>query len=260
MNVVVCVKQVPDPNSVGELDPATNNLRREGVEVVLDPGDEFGVEAGLQLVESAGGEVTVVSMTPDKGLEAIRKALAMGAAKAVHISDPALAGTDAITTARVLAAAIARNPYDVVITATESTDGYTGVVPQAIAEFLGVPALTFAKEVSVSDGKVRIKRQTEAGYDIVEAPTPCVVSVTAGINGVDNPRYPQLRGIMQAKSKPVEKLTPGDLAVAPVGNAGAGQDIVEVAPSEERGAGEIIEDDGTAAQRIVAYLAERKVI
>lgn len=260
MNVVVCVKQVPDPNSVGELDPATHNLRREGVEVVLDPGDEFGVEAGLQLAESSGGEVTVVSMTPDKGVEAIRKALAMGAAKAVHVSDPALAGSDAITTARVLAAAIARSPYDVVITATESTDGYTGVVPQALAEFLGVPALTFAKEVSVTDGTVRIKRQTEAGYEIVEAPIPCVVSVTAGINGVDNPRYPQLRGIMQAKSKPVEKLTPGDLGVETVGSAGAGQDIVEVTPAEERGAGEIIEDDGTAAERIVAFLAERKVI
>ncbi|HEY6378232.1 MAG TPA: electron transfer flavoprotein subunit beta/FixA family protein [Candidatus Dormibacteraeota bacterium] len=260
MNVVVCVKQVPDPNSVGQLDPVTHTLRREGVEVVLDPGDEFGVEAALQLAESSGGDVTVVSMTPEKGAEAIRKALAMGCARAVHITDAALVGSDAITTARVLAAAIARQPYDVVITATESTDGYSGVVPQAMAEFLGIPALTFAKEVSVQDGTVRVKRQTEAGFDIVTAPTPCVVSVTAGINGVDNPRYPQLRGIMQAKSKPVERLTPADLGITAVGSAAAGQVIVEVLPAEERGAGEIVEDDGTAAARIVAFLAERKVI
>lgn len=260
MNVVVCVKQVPDPNSMGQLDPSTHNLRREGVEVVLDPGDEFGVEAALQLAEASGGEVTVVSMTPDRGLEAIRKALAMGAARAVHISDPSLAGSDAITTARVLAAAIRRSPYDVVITATESTDGYTGVVPQAIAEFLGIPAVTFAKEVKVADGKVAVRRQTEAGFDLIETTTPCLVSVTAGINGVDNPRYPQLRGIMQAKTKPVEKLTCADLEVTGAGAAAAGQQIVEVTPAEERGAGEIITDDGTAAQRIVDFLVERKVI
>src|SRR5579864_867595 len=122
MNVVVCVKQVPDPNSAGQLDPSTNFLKREGVEVVLDPGDEYGIEAGLQLAEASGGQVTVVSMGPEKGLDAIRKALAMGAAKGVLVSDPALAGSDALTTAKVLAAAIKREPFDLVITATESTD------------------------------------------------------------------------------------------------------------------------------------------
>ena len=260
MNVVVCVKQVPDPNSVGQLNPDTHTLRRDGVEVVLDPGDEFGVEAGLQLAEKAGGEVTVVSMSPDKGLEAIRKALAMGAARAVHVSDPALVGSCAITTARVLAAVIARNPWDVVITATESTDGYTGVVPQALGELLGVPVLTYAKEVSVEGTTVRIKRQTEAGFEIIEAPTPVVVSVTAGINGVDNPRYPQLKGIMQAKSKPVERLTAADLGLTAVGAGGAGQEIVSVQAAEEKKAGEVLEDDGTGADRIVAFLADRKVI
>ncbi|HEV7466104.1 MAG TPA: electron transfer flavoprotein subunit beta/FixA family protein, partial [Candidatus Dormibacteraeota bacterium] len=139
MNVVVCVKQVPDPNSVGQLDPSTHNLRRDGVEVVLDPGDEFGIEAGLQLADAHGGKVTVVSMAPERGLDAIRKALAMGAAKGVLVSDPSLAGADALTTAKVLAAAIRREGFDLVITATESTDGYTGVVPQALAEYLGVP-------------------------------------------------------------------------------------------------------------------------
>src|SRR5487761_1797439 len=132
MNVVVCVKQVPDPNSPGQLDPVSHTLRRDG-ELVLDPGDEFGVEAGLRLVEAAGGEVTVISMGPDRALDAVRKALAMGAARGVLISDDALRGSDALTTAKVLAAAIRRQEFDVVITATESTDGYTGVVPQMIA-------------------------------------------------------------------------------------------------------------------------------
>src|SRR5438105_8400667 len=143
MKVVVCVKQIPDPNTTGRLEPDTHYLRRDGVEVVLDPGDEFGLEAGLQLAEAHGGKVTVVSMAPEKGLDAIRKALAMGAAKGVLVSDPSLAGADALTTAKVLAAAIRREGFDLVITATESTDGYTGVVPQAVAEYLGVPAVTF---------------------------------------------------------------------------------------------------------------------
>ncbi len=253
MNVVVCVKQVPDPNSAGQLDPATNRLKREGVEVVLDPGDEYGIEAGLQLAESSGGQVTVVSMGPEKALDAIRKALAMGAAKGVLISDPSLAGSDALTTAKVLAAAIKREGFDLVIAATESTDGYTGVVPQMIAELLGVPSITFAKKVEASGTTLTVNRQTEAGYDVVEADLPAVLSVTAG---VFEPRYPSLKGIMAAKSKPVDRLTAADLGVEPR----AGEQVVSVQPAEERKAGEIIEDDGTAAQRIVDFLAAQKVI
>ena len=254
MNVVVCVKQVPDPNSVGQLDPTTHNLRRDGVEVVLDPGDEFGIEAGLQLAEAHGGQVTVVSMGPEKGLDAIRKALAMGAAKGVLITDPSLAGADALTTAKVLAAAIRREGFDLVIAATESTDGYTGVVPQAVAEYLGVPAVTFAKAVESDGSKLRVRRQTEAGYDRVEADLPAVVSVTAGVN---EPRYPSLKGIMAAKSKPVDRLTVADLGL---GALSPGQTIVSVVPAEERAAGEIVEDDGTGAHRVVEFLASRKVI
>src|SRR5205807_7917640 len=254
MNVVVCVKQVPDPNSVGQLDPRTHNLRRDGVEVVLDPGDEFGIEAGLQLAEAHGGQVTVVSMGPEKGLHAIRKALAMGAAKGVLISDPALAGADALTTAKVLAAAIRREGFDVVIAATESTDGYTGVVPQAVAEYLGVPAVTFAKAVESDGTTLKVRRQTEAGYDRVEADLPAVVSVTAGVN---EPRYPSLKGIMAAKSKPVDRLSVAELGL---GALGPGQAIVPVVPAEQRAAGEIVEDDGTGAHRMVEFLASRKVI
>ncbi len=254
MNVVVCVKQVPDPNSVGQLDPTTHNLKRDGVEVVLDPGDEFGIEAGLQLAEAHGGQVTVVSMAPEKGLDAIRKALAMGAAKGVLVSDPSLAGADALTTAKVLAAAIAREGFDLVITATESTDGYTGVVPQALAEYLGVPAVTFAKTVESDGTSLKVRRQTEAGYDNVEAGLPAVVSVTAGVN---EPRYPSLKGIMAAKSKPVDRLTVADLGLD---GLAPGQAIVSVQAAEQRKAGEVVEDDGTAAHRVVEFLAAKKVI
>jgi electron transfer flavoprotein beta subunit len=256
MNVVVCVKQVPDPNSAGQLDPSTHNLKRDG-ELVLDPGDEFGVEAGLQLAEKHGGEVTVVSMGAERGVDAVRKALAMGAAKGVLISDSSLAGSDALTTAKVLAAAIRKLEFDVVITATESTDGYTGVVPQMIAGLLDIPAVTFAKSVSYEGDTLKVERQTEAGIESVTAKLPVVISVTAGVN---EPRYPSLKGIMGAKQKPLDRPTLADLGVEGLGGASAGQTITAVEAAPQRAAGEIIKDDGEAAKRIVDFLAERKVI
>ena len=257
MNVVVCVKLVPDPDSVGQLDATTHRLRRDLAEPVLDPGDEFGVEAGLRLVEAHGGELRVVSMGPERALEAVRKALAMGAARGVLVTDDGLGGSDALTTAKVLAAVIGREPFDVVITATESTDGYTGIVPQALAELLGVPAVTFASGV-VSDGTaLTVTRQTESGSETVAAGLPCLLAVTAGVN---QPRYPSLRGIMGAKSKPLERLTPADLGLAGLGGASAGQTMVSVTPAEQRGAGEVVTDDGTGAHRIVELLARARVI
>ena len=256
MNVVVCVKQVPDPNSPGQLDPSTHLLKRDG-ELVLDPGDEFGVEAGLQLAEKHGGEVTVVSMGPERGLDAVRKALAMGAARGVLISDDSLRGSDALTTAKVLAAAIGKQEFDVVITATESTDGYTGVVPQMLAGLLDIPAITFAKSVSFEGDTLKVERQTETGIEVVEAKLPVVLSVTAGVN---EPRYPSLKGIMGAKQKPLDRPTPADLGVEGLGAASAGQKIIAVEPAPERAAGEIIQDDGEAAKRIVEFLADKKVI
>src|SRR5579864_396071 len=257
MKVVVCVKQIPDPNTTGQLDPTTHLLKREGVEAVLDPGDEFGVEAGLQLADSQGGEVTVVSMGPDRGIDAVRKALAMGASKGVLISDDALRGSDALTTARVLAAAIRREGFDLVITATESTDGYTGVVPQMIAELLDVPAVTFAKTLEVEGTTLKVKRQTEAGYDLVEAGLPAVMSTTAGVN---EPRYPSLKGIMGAKSKPLDRLSTADLGLDGQGGASAGQSITAVEAAPERAAGEIVKDEGDAAKRVADFLASKKVI
>src|SRR6202011_5274905 len=208
---------------------------------ILDESDSFGVEMALQLVDKAGGgEVTLVSMAPNNEVSGLRTALAMGAHKAILVSDETLRGSDALSTAKVLAAAIKRISPDLVLAATESTDGYTGTLPVQVAELLGFPSVTFAKHVEVADGKLKVQRQTEAGYDEVECPLPAVVSVTAG---VVEPRYPSFKGIMAAKTKPVDAVTAADLGVESVGWAGSGQEIVDVTAAEARKAGEIIEDD-----------------
>ena len=260
MNVVVCVKQIPDPADPGALDPNTKTLKRDG-KLILDESDSYGVEMALQLVDAAGGgEVTLVSMAPNNEVSGLRTALAMGAAKAVLVSDDALAGTDALGTAKVLAKAIERaGEADLILAATESSDGYTGVVPEQIAELLSLPSVTFDKEIVVDGSTVKVQRQTEAGYDEVESPLPAVVSVTAG---VVEPRYPSFKGIMAAKSKPVDEVTIADLGIdaGSVGWAGGGQEIVEVAQAEAREAGTIIEDDGESFGKIVDFLAELKVI
>src|SRR5437868_6035085 len=211
MNVVVCVKQIPDPAVPGSLS-ADNTLDRSG-KLILDESDSYGVEMALQLVDAAGGgEVTLVSMAPNNEVSGLRTALAMGAAKAILISDPALAGSDSLSTAKVIAKAVERaGEVDLVLAATESTDGYTGTTPAQVAELLGWPSLTFAKHVDVGDGTATIQRQTEAGYDVVTASLPAVVSVTAG---VVEPRYPSFKGIMAAKNKPVDQCTVADLGLS----------------------------------------------
>ncbi len=260
MNVLVCVKQIPDPATPGELDPDTKTLKREG-KLILDDSDAYGVEMALQLADKAGGgEVTLVSMAPNDEVSGLRTALAMGAAKAILISDPDLLGSDALTTAKIIAKAVERaGEVDLVLTATESTDGYTGTIPAQVAELLGWPSLTFAKHVEVGDGKVTIERQTEAGFDKVESPLPAVVSVTAG---VVEPRYPSFKGIMAAKNKPVDQVKVGDLGLSgdQVGWAGARQEIVSIEAAPEREAGEKIEDEGDAHERVVAFLEQLKVI
>jgi electron transfer flavoprotein beta subunit len=259
MNVAVCVKQIPDPASPGKLDPNTHTLVREG-KLILDDSDAYGVEMALQLIDKAGGgEVTLVSMAPNNETSGLRTALAMGAHKAILVSDDTLKGSDALGTAKVLAAAIKRAEPDLVIAATESTDGYTGTLPVQVAELLGLPAITFAKHVEVSDGTVKVQRQTEAGYDEVECALPVLVTVTAG---VVEPRYPSFKGIMAAKGKPVDELKVADLGLAAdqVGAAGAGQEVVSVDAAEERKAGEIVVDEGDGHEKIVAFLEQLKVI
>ena len=259
MNIVVTVKQIPDPAMPGELE-ADHTLKREG-KLILDESDSYGVEMALQLADKAGGgEVTLVSMAPNNEVSGLRTALAMGAAKAILISDDALPGSDALSTAKVIAKSVERaGDVDLVLTATESTDGYTGTLPGQVAELLGWPALTFAKHVEIGDGKVTIQRQTEAGYDVVEATLPAVVSVTAG---VVEPRYPSFKGIMAAKNKPVDQVGVADLGLSAdeVGWTGARQQITNVAAAPERQAGEKIEDDGSAHEQIVAFLEKLKVI
>ena len=252
MKIVVTVKQVPDPNSNLTLE-GDNTIARDK-EVVLDPGDECGVEEGLLLKEAHGGEVVLVSMGPDRTKDAIRKGLSMGADRGILVSDPALAGADALLTARVLAAAIKQEEPDLVICGTESYDGSTGMVPPMLAELLGSPQLTFAKKVELDGATVKIHRQTADGYQIVEASTPALITVTAAIA---EPRYASLKGIMAARSKEIKQLSLGDLGVD---RSEPAETIVGVAEAETRKAGEVIEDDGSAVEKIVAVLAAAKVL
>jgi electron transfer flavoprotein beta subunit len=255
MNVVVCAKYVPNPNGIPELGE-DNLLKREGVEGALDPGDEYGVEAGLQLADAHGGEVTVVSMGPEPATAAVRKALSMGAHKAVLVTDDSLRGADALATAKVLAAAIKRQEFDIVVAGVESTDGYTGTLPMALAELLGVPSVTFARKLEVSDGTVKVERQTELGYDTVEAPLPALVTVTAGAT---EPRYPTLKGIMQAKQKPVDRLSLPDLELS-ADDVRPAQRIDAVNEAPEKGPGEVLDDPEQGVAKAVQFLSEAKVI
>jgi electron transfer flavoprotein beta subunit len=260
MNIVVCVKQIPDPAEPGSLDPTTKTLKRDG-KLILDESDSYGVEMALQLADAAGGgEVTLVSMAPNNEVSGLRTALAMGAAKAILVSDPALSGTDALGTAKVLAAAVKRvEGADLVLTATESSDGYTGTVPEQLAELLGLPSVTFAKDIKVDGGTVKVERQTEAGYDEVESPTPAVVSVTAG---VVEPRYPSFKGIMAAKKKPVETYGLADLGVdaGEVGTAGAWSRVESFEAAPPRQAGTVVTDEGEGADKLLEFLASKKFV
>jgi electron transfer flavoprotein beta subunit len=252
LKIVVTVKQVPDPNATLALE-ADNTLSRDK-EVVLDPGDECGVEEGLQLKEAHGGEVILVSMGPERAKDAIRKGLSMGADRGILITDPQLAGADALLTARALATAIKAEAPDLVICSTESYDGSTGMVPPMLAELLGMPQLTVAKKVEIDGSTIKVHRQTADGYQVVEASTPALITVTAGIA---EPRYASLKGIMAARSKEIKPIALGDLGI----DRGEPAETIEgLTDAETRKAGTVIEDDGTAVDRIIQVLAEAKVL
>ena len=255
MNVVVCVKQIPDPASPQSFDD-TNRLNRTG-KLVLDEADTYGVEVALRLVEAAGdGEVSLVCMGDATDVSALRSALAMGAMRAAIVSDPVLRGADALTTAKALAAVISRETPDLVLCATESSDGYTGTLPVQLAQLLDLPALTFATSVVVEGDTVVVHRQTEAGYDEVVAQLPAVVTVTAGVVA---PRYATFKGIMAAKSRPVTVLSVADLGLD-AASLDARQDVVAVETVVTKTAGEKYVDDGDGAARIVAFLERIKVL
>jgi len=258
MKIAVCAKQIPDPATPYTLDPDTHFVVRPK-DQVLDDTDRYGVETALQIAEANDGEVVLVSMGPAGSLQGIRQALAMGADKAILIDDEGLRGSGALVTAKVLAAAIAKEGADLVITGTESTDGYTGVVPQQIAALLGLPSLTFARKVELIDGGLKVERISATGYDLVECPLPALVAVTSG---AVNPRYPTFKGIMAAKSKPVEQVTAADLGIGAeaIGVAGSGQVIRSVRQAPGREGGRIVVDEGEAHNEIVALLEQVKVI
>jgi electron transfer flavoprotein beta subunit len=252
VKIVVTVKQVPDPNAQQGLEP-DNTISRDR-EVVLDPGDEYGIEEGLLLKEAGEGEVVLVSMGPEKSRDAIRKGLSMGADRGILITDSGLAGADALLTAKALAAAIKPEQPDLVICATESYDGSTGMVPPMLAELLQMPQLTFAKKVEVSGSKITVHRQTEDGHQVVESETPALITVTAGIA---EPRYASLKGIMAARSKEIRQV---GLAELSVDKGQPAEVVLDVKDAQARQAGEVVEDDGSAVDKIVQVLQTAKVI
>ena len=252
MNVVVFAKWVP--LGTPELDEGRRLVR--GHDDGLDAGDEFGIELALQLTEADGGEVTVVTMGPEGAVAAIQRALAMGAHRGILVTDDALAGADALATARVLAAAARRQPFDLVSGGVESSDGYTGTVPATVAELLDLPSVTFSRRVDVDAGEVRAERQTAVGYDEVTCALPALITLTAGAT---EPRYPSVKGIMQAKSKPLDRVTLSDLGLA-AADVAPMQSVVAIEAAPEKPGGEIVEAGDDAIARIADLLAEAKVI
>ncbi len=258
MKVAVCVKDVPDAAVARRIDPGTLRLDRSG-ESTLNPWDLSAVEEALRLVEAQGGEVVCVCMGPEKAAASLRKALAMGADRAVHVTDPAAAGSDLVATSRVLARALERERADLVLFGQQGADSDGAVLWAAVADRLRLPVISQAATLEVAGGTATVKRQTEYGYDVISAPLPCVVAVSDAIN---EPRYPSLKGIMGAKKKPQETLALADLGLdaSAAGQAGSGTEVRALAPPPARGDTVVIEDDGNAAERIVDYLAERKLL
>ena len=259
MNIVVCMKQVPDTEVERSLNPGDNTVDRESVDGVINYLDEFAIEEALKIAEAHGGEVTVLSMGPAKAVDSIRKALSMGADGAVHVLDDALAGSDAVETSLVISAALTMVGFDLVMFGSESTDARTGVVPAMLAERLGVPQLTLASKVDISGSEVTIRRVTDDGYAVVTGQLPAVVSVVEKIN---EPRYPTFKGIMAAKKKPVQTLTLADLSVdaGSVGLANAATGVADFAARPPRAAGVIVKDEGDGGAKAAGFLAERKFI
>ncbi|HEX4060486.1 MAG TPA: electron transfer flavoprotein subunit beta/FixA family protein [Streptosporangiaceae bacterium] len=259
MNIVVCVKQVPDTWAERKLKQGDATLDRESVDGVINELDEYAIEEGLQQAEAHGGEVTILTMGPQKAADSIRKALSMGADKAVHVLDDGLVGTDGLQTSQVLAQVLTRIGFDLVIVGSESTDARMGVMAAMLAERLGVPQVSLASKLEIDGQAVKIRRQTDYGYDQVEASLPAVVSVVEKIN---EPRYPSFKGIMAAKKKPVETLGLADLGIEAdqVGLAGASTEVVSFAQRPPRQAGTVVKDEGDGGAKAAEFLAAQKFI
>jgi electron transfer flavoprotein beta subunit len=262
MKIVVLVKQVPDSGAERTL-TGDNTVERASANNVINEMDEYAIEEALRLQEANGGSgestVTVLTMGPERATESIRKALSMGPDGAVHVLDPALAGTDALGTSKVLAEALKRLSPDLILCGSESTDAGGQVMPHMLAERLGMAALTGARKLTVDGGQLTVERQTEEGYEVVSAATPAIVSVWDTIN---EPRYPSFKGIMAAKKKPVETLSLADLGLSPdqVGWAGALTTVVSHSKRPPRGAGVKVADEGDGGVKLVEYLTSEKFV
>jgi electron transfer flavoprotein beta subunit len=258
MKIAVCVKQVPE-SQAKRIDPATKRLDRSG-ESALNAFDANAVEEALRIKEAAGdAEVVLVSLGPEKALDSLRKGLAMGADRAVLVSDAAAIGSDLVATSLALAKALDRESSDLILFGQQASDSDGAVLWAAVADRLRLPLVSQAAELTVADGKARVKRQTEFGYDVIEAPLPAVVAVSDAIN---EPRYPSLKGIMGAKKKPQESLSAADLGVdaGELGEIGSKTEVLALGDPPPRGDTQKIEDDGSAPQKIVDFLAEKRLL
>lgn len=263
MNIVVLVKQVPDSGSERNLRADDKTVDRASASNVINEMDEYAIEEALKIKEAHGGEVTILTMGPDSATASIRKALSMGPDKAVHVLDDALHGSCALATSKVLAAALGTLNADIVVCGAESTDGRVQVMPQMLAERLGIAAVTGARKLTVEPGgdgaTLTAERQTEEGVEIVTTATPAVVSVWDTIN---EPRYPSFKGIMAAKSKPVSVLSLADLGIAAeeVGFVGASSTVVDAAKRPPRQAGTRVTDSGEGGVALVEFLTSEKFV
>ncbi len=260
MNIVVLMKQTPDTEGDRDLDPSDNTVDRQKVDPVINYIDEYAIEEGLRLKEAHGGEVTILTVGPARATESIRKALSMGADKAIHVSDDALHGSCAIQTARVIGKALDTvEGWDVVVAGSEATDSRMSVVPALLSEVTGRPQLSQARKVTVDGATVTIERLTEDGYQVVQADAPAVISVVEKIN---DPRYPSFKGIMAAKSKPVQTLSIADLGLSAddVGLAHATTKVLSFEHAPPRQAGVVVKDEGDGGTKIAEFLAARKLV
>ena len=262
MQIVVLVKPVPDPASGSERLGPDGRLDRAASPAVVNANDEYALEAALKLTEAHGGEVTVVSMAPTTGPETMRKALAMGAHRGIHITDPALAGSDHVSTARVLAAALKDVEFDLVLAGADTSDGLSGVVPAGIAALLRLPYLSYAARIEPDPaaGSVKVRRISPTGFDLLEAPMPAFIVCTQALG---EPRYPSLKGIMAARSKEIATKSLADVGVdgASVGGAVATTKVIGSTAPPPRAATRVVRGaPDEAARELVAFLAERRII
>jgi electron transfer flavoprotein beta subunit len=258
VKIVVCVKEVPDASAPKRIDPQTFRLDRS-VPGALNEFDTHALEEGLRVKESGEGEVVALLMGPEKAGDSLRKALAIGADRAVHLADETLAGSDLVATSKALAKAIERESADLILFGQQAADSDGAVLWSAVADRLRLPVISQAASLELSDGKVKVKRQTEYGYDVIEAPLPAVVAVSDAIN---EPRYPSLKGIMGAKKKPQDAVSISDLGLdaSDVGDEGSRTEVYAIGEPPARGESRRIEDDGDAATAILQYLAEKKLV